>query len=93
VGLRVALGAAPARIGLAVLRGFGARVGVGALAGVLLVWLGAPAFVGMLDLSAARDPVPYVLVSVVLVLTALVAVAVPLRRALAVQPTEALRAD
>ncbi len=89
VGVRVALGASPGHVVRAVFRQPLRQLGVGLLAGTLLVWAllggtdnGLPTVKQLLTLGAYTT-----LMTVVF----LIACAVPTRRALAVQPTEALR--
>jgi putative ABC transport system permease protein len=89
IGVRVALGASPGRIVRAVFRQPLRQLGLGLLAGTVLVWVllggtdnGVPTAKELLTLGAYTT-----LMSVVFLL----ACVVPTRRALSVQPTEALR--
>jgi ABC-type antimicrobial peptide transport system permease subunit len=93
IGIRIALGAGRHQLGWAVVRSPALRVMLGVAVGLVGVRVGARGFVGFLGLSNLNDPVPYVGVLIILGVTALAAAAAPLRRALAIQPTEALRAD
>lgn len=90
IGVRVALGASPWRIVRAVFKQPLRQLGMGLLAGTVLVWAllggtdnGVPTAKELLTLGAYTA-----LVAVVF----LIACIVPTRRALSVQPTEALRA-
>ena len=91
IGIRVALGADRRRLVLSVFRrplrqvGLGVTVGVG-LAGLLLF-----AIIG--DTLAWSHAGVLLAYSVLMLVVCLLACAVPTRRALAVEPTEALRAE
>ena len=89
IGVRVALGASPWRILRAVFRQPLRQLALGLLAGTLLVWAllggtdnGVPTVKELLTLGAYTT---------LIALVSLIACVVPTRRALAVQPTEALR--
>lgn len=85
IGIRAALGADPGRIIAGIFgRAFG-QVGLGLLAGSALVaWLGV---------SSTRDLLVLLAVDGVMLAAGLTACYVPLRRALRIDPTEALRAE
>jgi predicted permease len=93
IGIRTALGAKPAKLlGMFVrdgllLAGIGAVLGLTAAAG--LTRLMASLLFGV----TALDPLTYGAVSVLLILAAVVASYIPARRAMAVDPSEALRAE
>jgi len=89
IGVRVALGGSPWHILRAVFRQPMRQLGLGLLAGTLLVWVltggtdnGVPTPTELLTLGAY---------TALMALVCLIACVVPTRRALAVQPTEALR--
>jgi hypothetical protein len=91
IGIRVALGARPLRVLLAIMRGPLTQVGFGLLGGVLVVtWLSG-------SIQGDSWSLTHVLVigAYGLLMTAVCALAciVPARRALRVEPTEALRAQ
>ena len=90
-GVRIALGAS----GLNVLRlvlGNAARViGTGVVIGLALAFASAHSVAAFLFGVAPRDPVTFASVGIVLVLTAMVACAVPALRAVRVDPVEAFR--
>jgi putative ABC transport system permease protein len=93
IGIRMALGAQPAgllrmyvRHGL-LLAAIGAAIGLGAAAG--LTRLMSSLLFGV----TALDPVTYAAVSALLILAALLASYLPARRAMAIDPVEALRAE
>ena len=93
IGIRLALGAQPSgllgmyvRHGL-LLAGIGAVVGMAAAAG--LTRLMSSLLFGV----AALDPVTYAVVSGLLILASLLASYLPARRAMAIDPVEALRAE
>jgi ABC-type antimicrobial peptide transport system permease subunit len=94
IGIRVALGAAPIRIITGVFSKAFMHVGIGVLAGAV------PGFFiitsGAEDASGVRATTGIALMLVVcafVVVVAALACAVPLRRALHIEPTQALRAD
>jgi predicted permease len=91
IGIRVALGARPLRVLLAIMRGPLTQVGFGLLGGVLVVtWLSG-------SIQGDSWSLTHVLIigAYGLLMTAVCALAciVPARRALRVEPTEALRAQ
>jgi putative ABC transport system permease protein len=93
VGLRVALGARPADIRRLVLSGGVALVGSGLAIG-LGVALAATQLLGALVFGVSRtDPATFASAAALLLSVALAAHWVPLRRALAVDPTTALRQE
>jgi ABC-type antimicrobial peptide transport system permease subunit len=93
IGIRMALGAGPVGLrrmflgdGL-LLAGIGAALGLAAAAGVTRL------MTSLLFEITALDPVTYAVVATVLILSAALASYVPARRATAVDPVQALRAD
>jgi putative ABC transport system permease protein len=93
IGVRVALGAEPARIvGLVV--GSGARLVIGgAAAGLAGAFALTSLLQGLLFGVGPRDILTFVLVPVALALVALAAAYIPARRAARLQPMDALRAE
>jgi len=91
IGVRRALGA-PARqvLGSLVGRG-GIQVGIGLLLGLALGWPFARLLVGSFNGFDPTEPLVYVLVFGMLALVALLAILVPARRALRIDPVIALR--
>jgi putative ABC transport system permease protein len=91
IGVRMALGAR----GSAVLRAVLASSARAIAAGLALGWLGAVAAAGLLRQSlfglSALDPIAYLAAMAVLAAAALLATAVPARRAMRVDPVVALR--
>ncbi len=89
IGVRVALGGSPWRIVTAVFAHPLRQLGMGLLAGTLLVW----ALLGGTDngLPTAKQLLTLGAYTTLMTVVCLIACAVPTRRALAVQPTEALR--
>jgi putative ABC transport system permease protein len=93
IGIRMALGAQPSGLlGMYVRHGLllatiGAAVGLAAAAG--LTRLMSSLLFGV----TALDPVTYAAVSALLILAALLASYLPARRAMAIDPVEALRAE
>jgi predicted permease len=93
LGIRVALGAQPWNImGLVVSQGVRFAV-IGVVAGTVIALGAARWFQPLLFHQSARDPVVYALVGVTLLIVAVVASAVPARRAAKADPNAALRAD
>lgn len=90
IGVRVALGADARRITLAIFRRPLIQLGMGVLIGALLVTTLVRRLIGELSAGEAAALVGYVGVMTAICMLACV---VPTRRALAVEPTEALRAD
>lgn len=92
IGIRMAMGGTPANVVRLVLRRVVWLVGVGLVAGCLGAYWAAR-FVGALLFGVeARDPVTFAAAVAVLVVTALLAAAVPAWRASRVDPTSVLRA-
>jgi predicted permease len=85
IGIRAALGASPGRI----VRGIFARAFVQITAGLLA----GSVLVALVGLGSARQVVLLLAADVVMLVVGLTACAVPLRRALRIDPTEALRAE
>jgi putative ABC transport system permease protein len=93
IGVRVALGAEPAAVARLVI-GNGLRL---AIAGVAIGMAGAigatRALAGMLYGVSAADPMTFAGTMLVVAAVALIASYVPARRALRIQPTDALRSE
>ncbi len=92
-GIRMALGAEPARIAGMVLRETAVLLAIGLGAGLLLALAATRAAAGMLYGLAPHDPVTFVLAAGLLAIVTLAASALPARRAAAVEPVVALRDD
>jgi hypothetical protein len=93
IGLRSALGAMPGSIAALIVRQGGLLAGVGivlGLAGAAALTRFLKTFLFGID---ANDPPTLVVVMIVLVLVTLAACAIPTRRALRIDPSEALRCD
>ena len=93
IGLRVALGAAPADVFRLVLRDGAVLIVLGLAVGAALSYAGAQFISGLLFGVSARDPWTFVGVSALVALAALAACLVPGRRALRIDPLLALRAE
>ncbi|HTW77903.1 MAG TPA: ABC transporter permease [Terracidiphilus sp.] len=93
IGLRLALGAQRWQIVMAVVRQSLFLAGAGCVAGLVGAALLGRVLRGFLFEVGALDPITYCAVPLVMLLVALVAAWVPARRAAAVDPMEALRAD
>ena len=93
VGVRMALGATPARVLRLVLGEAGAVVGIGVALGIVGAAAASRLLASLLFEVRPGDPLTLAGVSLVLVAVALVAAYVPARRAARVDPVQALRAD
>ncbi|MGH9520868.1 MAG: FtsX-like permease family protein, partial [Terriglobales bacterium] len=93
LGIRQALGAGRRRIYTLVLGRAAALLGAGLAAGVVLALLEAHLLQAYLFGVSARDPVTLVAAAGLLAATGMAAAWLPARRAAAVPPTEALRAE
>jgi putative ABC transport system permease protein len=92
-GVRIALGAGTTNV-LGLVLGNAARViGLGVAIGLILAFAFAQSVASFLFGVQPRDPVTFGSVGVVLVLTAMIACAVPALRAVRVDPVEAFRHD
>jgi hypothetical protein len=85
IGIRTALGASPGRIVAGIFSRAFVQIGVGVLAGSGLA--------ALLGLGTMRQVLLLLAADGVMLLVGITACAVPLRRALRIDPTEALRAD
>ncbi|MGE3274138.1 MAG: ABC transporter permease [Vicinamibacterales bacterium] len=93
IGVRMAIGASPAQVlGMVVGQGM-LQVGVGILVGLALAAATGRLLSGLLFGVSAADPMPYVVVALLLVAAGAIACLVPARRAMRVDPAVALRAD
>jgi putative ABC transport system permease protein len=93
IGVRMALGAVPARILQMVLGRSAAVVGIGVALGLAAAWLLARFATAFLFQVQPHDAVVYVLVSCLLLVIGLIAAFVPARRAASVDPLVALRTE
>jgi len=85
IGIRVALGANPGRIVAGVFRGAFLQIGAGVLVGSALAALGG--------LGSTREVLLLLAADGIMLIAGLAACAAPIRRALSIDPTEALRAE
>jgi putative ABC transport system permease protein len=85
IGIRVALGARPGRIVTGIFSRAFLQIGAGVLAGSALS--------ALLGLGSTREVLLLVAADGVMLVVGLIACAVPLKRALRIEPTEALRAE
>ncbi len=91
IGVRRALGAPSANVLGSLLARGAWQISLGLLFGLALAWPFAHALVGSMNGFDASDPQIYVLVVGILTITTLLAILVPARRALRVDPLVALR--
>ena len=93
IGIRLALGASRLQIGAALAAATRTAVAGGLIAGLALSAVAGLALRGFLFGLSPADPVSYAAVAAVLCMAALIAAAVPVRRALRVDPAVTLRTD
>jgi predicted permease len=93
IGIRLALGATKGQVRTALASACRRPVVMGVLLGLGLSVLAGNLLRGILFGLSPIDPVSYLIVTAVLLLAALVATAVPVRRALRVDPAVTLRAE
>jgi putative ABC transport system permease protein len=93
LAIRLALGARPALVGGLVIRQGVVLVGVGLIAGLLLIRLAEGALTHVLFGVSPNDPLSTLLASAVLVLATILACIRPAVRAMRVDPVISLRAD
>jgi putative ABC transport system permease protein len=92
-GVRIALGASTSTVLRLVLRGAARMVGVGAVVGLVAAALLSQSISAFLFGVQPLDPVTFVTVAVVLMLTATVAALIPALRAARVNPVQAFRSE
>ncbi len=93
IGVRIALGAAPADISRQVVGEAGRWIAAGAALGCVLAWAVTRAIEAQLYGVGSRDPLSWIAALAVLGVALLLAVLRPATRAARVDPMEALRAD
>lgn len=93
IGVRLALGASRTHVGLAMLHATRTAVGGGLVVGLGLALAAGITLRGFLFGLSPVDPVSYAIAALVLVVSAAVAMAIPVRRALRIAPVIALRAE
>jgi ABC-type antimicrobial peptide transport system permease subunit len=93
IAIRMALGSARGNVGGLVLRHGAAIVGIGVAGGLVGAVLAGPLLANMLYGVSPRDPVALLTGPVVLAGVALLAIWLPARRAMAMDPTVALRSE
>jgi predicted permease len=93
IGVRIALGAAPADISRQVVAEAGRWIAAGAALGCALAWAGTRTIEAQLYGVGSRDPLSWIAALGVLCAALLFAVLRPAARAARVDPMEALRAD
>ena len=91
IGIRMALGATPARLRATILRETGVLALFGIVVGIPASWMASRAIRGLLFGVGASDPMTYAGALAVLALVAVVAGYVPARRATRIDPAIALR--
>lgn len=93
IGVRIALGAAPAQIVGAMLRGAGRLIAIGAVAGASLTFAAGRLLHSMLYGVGAVDAASLVGAGMLLTAVSIVATLIPARRAAAIDPMESMRAE
>jgi putative ABC transport system permease protein len=91
IGVRMALGARPAQVFAQVVRHGAAVTGIGVALGLTGAFALARVMTTLVFNIPARDPVTFVIVPTVLALVAAAAMIIPAKRAVSVEPMEALR--
>ena len=91
IGIRAALGGHPRRILGSILSGVAVRLAIGIALGLALAWIGDAGVRG--EFMAGRGAMILPAVTLLVLVVGLLAAWDPLRRALRVQPTEALQAE
>lgn len=89
----MAVGASPAAMLLMIVREGLTQVGLGLVLGLALTWATSRLLSGLLFGVTAASPLPYLIVTSVLTVVAVVAALAPARRAMRIDPAIALRAD
>jgi predicted permease len=90
IGIRLAIGASPRALLAALFKRAALQIGAGVIAGNLLVLALMSVIVEEMEISAVPIALPMVAASLIMVVVGMAACFVPARRALAVQPTEAV---
>jgi predicted permease len=93
IGVRLALGASRAHVGLAIFHATRNAVAGGLLVGLGLAVAAGVALRGFLFGLSPVDPISYAIVALILGASAAVATAIPVRRAVRIAPVTALRAE
>ena len=93
LGVRMALGASPARLGREVLTRAVAMLGAGAAAGLVAAFMTSTALRALLFEISPADPAALIGACTLLLAVGIGAAVVPARRAALIDPAEALRAD
>jgi predicted permease len=93
IGIRLALGASPAEIGAALFLASRGAVAGGLVAGLTLSAIAGMSLRRFLFGLSPADPVSYLVVSLVLGTAAIIATAIPIARALRVDPAVTLKAE
>jgi len=93
IGIRMALGAQKRDVLMMVIKEGMGLVGVGLLLGLIAAFAITRVLTSLLYGISATDPVTFIVVSLILIAVALVAIFIPARRALKVEPIIALRYD
>jgi predicted permease len=93
IGIRMAIGARPAQVLRLVLGRTGALVLAGAIAGLVLGAGGATLMASIVYQASSRDPIVLVTAVVSIALVGMAAAYGPARRALRIDPVQALRSD
>ena len=93
IGVRVALGADPPTIAWLILTDTGTVVTTGVVCGLLVAYVGTRALTAFLYDVAPTDPLAFGGATLLLVIVGLAASLLPTRRALRIDPSEALRAE
>jgi predicted permease len=93
IGIRMALGAAPSQVARAVLARTALLLGVGAAIGFAMAYAGGQFFGQILYGISAHDPLTYLCAIALMAVVAFIACWAPARRAIKIDPLNALRSE
>jgi putative ABC transport system permease protein len=93
IGVRVAVGASPGQVLRMIFKEGFVQVGLGLVIGIVLAGATSRLLSGLLFGITIATPMPYVVVAVLLLLTAAAACFAPARRAMRIDPATALRGE
>jgi predicted permease len=93
IGIRVAIGARPGQVLQSVLGRLGITVAIGSIAGIVLGLASGKLLSAVVYQASPRDPITLAFVGVIMGAVALGSALGPIRRAISIEPTRALRED
>lgn len=93
IGIRIALGARPGQVRWAVMQEAGTLALVGVALGTMTAWIMSRVLTNLVYGISTTDPLAFSIAPVLLLVTALIAAAVPAQRATRVDPVRAIQAE